>query len=85
MGLDPERPAPPLAVIRQCLHPEDLDSVDRIVRTAARHTGTYDLNVRVVLSADAVRSVRAIGHATVDAFGSREYIGVLMDTTTHPA
>ncbi len=85
MGLDPEQPTPPLNVIRQCLHPADLDSVDRVVRAAIRHTGAYDINVRVVLPTDIIRSVRAIGHATVDAFGNREYIGVLMDTTEYPA
>jgi PAS domain S-box-containing protein len=84
MGLDPEQPTPPLAVIRQRLHPADLDSVDHILGTAARHSGTYAVNVRVVLSADNIRSVRAIGHATVDTFGGREYIGVLMDVTAHP-
>ena len=80
MGLDPEQPTPSLTVIRQHLHPADLDSVDCMIRLAARRSGTYDLSARV-LSGKTIRSIRATGRATVDTFGGREYVGVLVDTT----
>jgi PAS domain S-box-containing protein len=83
MGLDPEQPTPSLAAIRERIHLADLPSVARTIRAATQHSGAYDLTVRLILSADTIQSVRAIGHATLDAFGEREYIGVLMDTTGH--
>jgi PAS domain S-box-containing protein len=84
MGFDPEQPAPSLAGIRERLHPADAELIDRTIEAALRHSSAYDLSARLVVSADTIRTVRAVGHATVDALGGREYVGVLMDVTGHP-
>jgi len=81
LDLDPQSPEPSAAALRQRVYPEDRAWIDEIVATAARGRRDLDHDVRFLTGDGTVRTIHVAAHATVNALGEPEYMGVIIDVT----
>src|SRR4029077_13054574 len=81
LDVDPNASEPSTATLRQRVYPDDRGWVDEIVATAARRRRDIEHDVRFLRGDGAVRTIRVVAHATVNALGEPEYMGVIMDVT----
>ncbi len=82
LGLSAEEPEPGVAALRRCVHPEDVDAVERMVDSAIRSRNDYAMDVRLLLADGSTVYTHVVGRATVNALGESEYMGVVVDLGT---
>lgn len=81
-ALDPEamQRGLPLQEVKQSIHPEDVDRVNRLVTAAIEKGGPYCAEYRVPRSGGGWRWIEANGHVELDAEGhAHRFPGVLID------
>ena len=70
-----------LDMVRQRVHPEDLDLVQWTIDLASRDGKDFDLEHRLLMPDGSVRYVHVVADAIRDAADHLEFIGALMDVT----
>ena len=81
-GLDPERTALNIDLIKKLRHPEDRPFAEQTFDTAVREKKDFELESRIVLSDGSIKHVRTVGHPAVnDVRDLVEFVGTVMDVT----
>jgi len=81
-GLDPERTALNIDLIKKLRHPEDRPFAEQTFDTAIREKKDFEMESRIVLPDGSIRHVRTVGHPAVnDADDLVEFVGTVMDIT----
>ena len=81
-GLDPERTALNIDLIKKLRHPEDRPFAEQTFDTAVREKKDFELESRIVLSDGSIKHVRTVGHPAVnDVRDLIEFVGTVMDVT----
>lgn len=78
LDLDPDQPEPSVTMLQQRVCPEDRAWIDDIVATAARRRRDIEHDVRFLRQDGAMSTIHVVAHATVNALGEPEYMGVIM-------
>src|SRR5262245_22811320 len=74
---------PTLEFVVSRVHPEDRESVQRLIDRAAHEGKDCDLEHRLLMPDGAVKHLHIVAHAVHDeATGGTEYVGAVMDVTT---
>ena len=81
LELDPDQTEPPIATLRQRVSADDRPWIDEIVATAARRRRDIEHDVRFLAADGTRKTIHVVAHATVNALGEPEYMGVIMDVT----
>jgi PAS domain-containing protein len=84
LDLDPNVSEPSVAMLRERVYSEDRAWIDETVATAARRRRDLEHDVRFTRGDGAIRTIRIVAHATVNALGEPEYMGVIVDVTSVP-
>jgi predicted ATPase/GAF domain-containing protein len=72
---------PTLEIVRQIIHTEDRDMVQKEMEKAAREGADLDSEHRIVMPDGSIKHVRVLMRAATDQKGDLEYIGALTDVT----
>src|SRR6267142_287778 len=81
-GLDPERTALNIDLIKKLRHPEDRPFTEQTFDTAIREKKDFEMESRIVLPDGSIRHVRTVGHPAVnDVDDLVEFVGTVMDIT----
>jgi PAS domain S-box-containing protein len=81
-GLDPERTALNIDLVKELRHPEDRPFAEQTFDTAVREKKDFELESRIVLSDGSIKHVRTVGHPAVnDVDDLVEFVGTVMDVT----
>jgi signal transduction histidine kinase/PAS domain-containing protein len=81
-GFDPQDGPVPYEVVRQRIHPEDLDSVEESFDQAVREREVWEFDHRIALPNGSIKCIHTIGHPVVNESGNLvEYVGTTMDRT----
>src|SRR5215467_15199328 len=73
---------PTLDFVVSRTHPEDRESVQRLIDRATREGQDWDLEHRLLMPDGAVKRLHIVAHAVRDeATGGTEYVGAVMDVT----
>jgi PAS domain S-box-containing protein len=81
-GLDPQQGPPASEAFWKRVHPEDRDSMQELMRKAAREKTEYEHDHRIVFPDGTVRHIHAIGHPVLDRAGDVvEFVGTAVDVT----
>ena len=81
-GFDPGGGVPPLEAVLQRIHPDDIERVREIYKTAAREKTGYEMEYRIILPNGTMKHIHALAHPVFS--NSRdlvEYVGTLVDVT----
>lgn len=81
-GLDPQQGLPTSEAFWERVHPEDRDSMNEIMRQAARKKTEYEHDHRITLPDGTVKHIHAIGHPVLNHAGDVvEFVGTAVDVT----
>jgi len=81
-GLDAERTALNIDLIKNLRHPEDRPFAEQTFDTAVREKKDFEMESRIVLPDGSIRHVHTVGHPAVnDADDLVEFVGTVMDVT----
>ena len=81
-GFDPQQGFPDLEIVRQRIHPADLDRVRGITENAVRTRTDYEQEFRIVLPDGATRHIHTAGHPVFDSKEQFvELVGTHIDVT----
>jgi two-component system, cell cycle sensor histidine kinase and response regulator CckA len=82
-GVDPREKSPDYGrMLRERIHPDDAEAVDRTFRQALENRGTYVMEHRVVRPDGSQRVVRDLAHPHLDDAGQLvKYVGISLDVT----
>lgn len=81
-GLDPQQGPPTSEAFWKRVHPEDRDSMQELMRKAAREKTEYEHDHRIVFPDGTVKHIHAIGHPVLDRAGDVvEFVGTAVDVT----
>ena len=81
-GLDAERTALNIDLIKKFRHPEDRPFAEQTFDTAVREKIDFEMESRIVLPDGSIRHVHTVGHPAVnDADDLVEFVGTVMDVT----
>ena len=81
-GFDPEGGVPPLEVVLQRIHPDDIERVEEIYETATREKAGYEVEYRIILPNGTMKNIQMIAHPVFSAPRDLvEYVGTLVDVT----
>ena len=81
-GLDAERTALNIDLIKNLRHPEDRPLLEQTFDTAVLEKKDFELESRIVLPDGSIRHVHTVGHPAVnDADDLVEFVGTVMDVT----
>jgi PAS domain S-box-containing protein len=81
-GLDPERTALNIDLIKKLRHPEDRAFAEQTFYTAVREKRDFEMESRIVLPDGSIKHVRTVGHPSVnDVDDPVEFVGTVMDVT----
>jgi PAS domain S-box-containing protein len=80
-GVSPDT-KPTAEVFRNCLHPDDRDSVEETLRNAIARRIDFERDYRIIRPDGSVRHVHVIGHPVTNAAGEvTEFVGTHVDIT----
>src|SRR5215469_3751735 len=81
-GLDPQQGPPTSEAFWKRVHPEDRDSMQELMRKAAREKREYEHDHRIVFPDGTVKHIHAIGHPVLDRAGDVvEFVDTAVDVT----
>jgi PAS domain-containing protein len=81
-GLEPGAPSPDYwAMLRDCIHPDDAEGLDRLFQEALRREKPFEMEHRIVRPDGSVRIVRDRAHPYHSETGLVKYIGTTLDIT----
>src|SRR4029077_14878529 len=72
---------PTVERVLQRVHPEDRARVTRTIEQASQDGRDFDHEYRLVVSGGSVKHVHVVAHAGLNAAGSLEFVGAVMDVT----
>jgi PAS domain S-box-containing protein len=73
---------PTVSILLQRTHPQDRAFVQQVIENVSKSGTDFEHEYRLVLPDGRVKHVHAIGHATQNASGDREFVGAVTDVTT---
>jgi PAS domain S-box-containing protein len=74
---------PTIELVMSMIHPDDLARVQKTCQCAAADGKDYTHKYRIVLPDGSLKSLHIEAHSTRDSAGNIEYVGAVMDVTTH--
>jgi PAS domain-containing protein len=77
---DPAIP-PTVEMIRQRVHPEDVDLVQQTIERAALGGASFDFEHRLLMPDGSVKYLKVLAHSVKDESGNEEVLGMMMDIT----
>ena len=80
-GFDPAAGPRSPAPYRERVHPDDRPAVDRLVDEAVRDSRAFQHEYRIILPDGTVKHVQGVGRPDIDASGSVEFVGTIIDIT----
>jgi len=81
-GLDPERTALNIDLIKKLRHPEDRPFAEQTFDTAVREKREFEMESRIVLPDGSIKHVHTVGHPAVnDSDDLVEFVGTVIDVT----
>ncbi|HEY2920310.1 MAG TPA: PAS domain S-box protein [Candidatus Binatia bacterium] len=81
-GLDPERTALNIDLIKKLRHPGDRSFAEQTFNTAVRENKDFEMESRIVLPDGSIKHVHTVGHPAVnDVDELVEFVGTVMDVT----
>jgi signal transduction histidine kinase len=72
---------PSVTLLQQRIMPADAELLRRAMERGVAGDSPIDIRHRLLMPDGAVKQVRLLAHASVDAHGAREYLAALMDVT----
>ena len=81
-GFDPKGGVPPLEVVLQRIHPDDIERVEKVYETATREKMGYEVEYRIILPNGTMKHIHMLAHPVFSASRDLvEYVGTLVDVT----
>ncbi len=81
LGFDPEQPAPSLGAALGRIHPDDRETVERVLATAIQDKKDYQFEARLALPDGSARHVDIVGRPFTNGSGGLEFVGTVLDIT----
>jgi signal transduction histidine kinase len=81
LDFDPEQPTPSFAAAIRRIHPDDRETVLRILATAVRGQKDYQFEARLALPDGSAKYVDVAGRPFTNGSGGLEFVGTVLDIT----
>jgi PAS domain S-box-containing protein len=82
-GLDPTRKPPAVQEYLDCLHPQDRESMAKLIEGLSAKGSPFDVTKRVVRPDGEIRYVRCVGVPVTESQNLNRYVGSAVDVTEH--
>jgi PAS domain S-box-containing protein len=82
-GLDPASKPPSLQQYLDCVHPQDRESMEDLIKGLVARASHFDATKRIVRPDGEVRHIRCVGALLVDNQNLTKYVGSALDVTEH--
>jgi PAS domain S-box-containing protein len=82
-GLDPDRKPPTIQEYLDCVHPQDRESMAKLVQGLSAKASPFDAIKRIVRPNGEVRYIRCVGAAVIENERPKKYVGSALDVTEH--
>ncbi len=81
LGFDPGQPVPSFGAAIARIHPDDRETVLRVLATAVRDQKDYQFEARLTLPDGSAKPVEVAGRPFINSSGGLEYVGTVLDIT----
>jgi len=82
-GLDPDRKPPTVQEYLDCVHPQDRESMAKLINGLSAQASAFDATKRIVRPNGEVRYIRCVGAPVVENESLKKYVGSALDVTHH--
>jgi formate hydrogenlyase transcriptional activator len=82
-GLDPASKPPNIQQYVDCVHPQDRESIENLVKGILAEASPFDATKRIVRHNGEVRYIRCVGAPVVENQSLKKYVGSAIDVTEH--
>jgi PAS domain S-box-containing protein len=82
-GLDPTRKPPAVQEYLDCIHPEDRESMAKLIEGLSAKGSPFDATKRIVRPDGEVRYIRCVGVPVTENETLKRYVGSAVDVTEH--
>jgi PAS domain S-box-containing protein len=82
-GLDPAGNPPSVQEYLNCIHPQDRESMAKLIQGLAVHASAFDATKRIVRPDGEVRYIRCVGAPVAENESLKKYVGSALDVTEH--